>query len=170
MRVPSVTPHLLPPLHRWFFYTRAMRICDEWVEKGCRRGSSGERDSWKDAGEGMEGGWRCGGKVTFWRSQCQFQRFFQSYAPVRVFSAIILLEGGGGVLAGLPGLGPGWLRGRNSPDRLGGIYRGPSPQASLYNSTTLSISITKTPSMRCTRGGGSELDVVTRRAENNLKK
>ena len=151
-----------------FLYTRNahMRwVGWEGVSEGLQRRERQLEGCW-----GGDGGWRCGGKVTFWRSQCQFQRFFQSYAPVRVFSAIILLEGGGGVLAGLPGLGPGWLRGRNSPDRLGGIYRGPSPQASLYNSTTLSISITKTPSMRCTRGGGSELDVVTRRAENNLKK
>ena len=39
-----MTPHLLPPLDASF-----TRKCDD------RRGSSGERDSWKGGGEGMEG-------------------------------------------------------------------------------------------------------------------
>ena len=43
----------------------------------------------------------------------------------------------------------------------------PSPQASLYRSTALFISIMKVPSLRCIRLGGREL-FVTRRAETEL--
>ena len=54
-----------------------MRICDEWVEKGCRRGSSGERDSWKDAGEGMEGG-DVVGRSHFEGANVSFSAFFKA--------------------------------------------------------------------------------------------
>ena len=70
MRVRLVTPHLLPPLDASF-----TRKCDD------RRGSSGERDSWKGGGDG---GWRCGENATFRRSQRQFPRFFESFQKFKI--------------------------------------------------------------------------------------
>ena len=46
----------------------------------------------------------------------------------------------------------------------------PSPQASRYNSTLLSITIMKTPSLQYTRGRESELYVVTRRVKTKLRR
>ena len=42
---------------------------------------------------------------------------------VLVYSLSVLIRYGSGILAGQPSLGPGWWRGRSSPDHLG-VWRG----------------------------------------------
>ena len=95
------------------------------------------------------------------------------YRGVRVFSFFVLLGDGGGDLAGLPSEGPGWWRGRSSPDHSGGLLRG-GPRGHVdrppqYNSNTLSINSINTPSLQYTRGVESVLDFIARRVQTELK-